>query len=446
MSTPLSASQDRGAAERTALLSPIAAWYAVIVLLIVYTLSTIDTVGLTSIAPTVEVRPDPAQIGVQTSLVILAYVLLYVILAIPFGLLADRVKQRNLIVLGALAGTLVASLLSVTHTFIMLESAGEWVGLAAHVLMPAAFCVIGGLIPREQLSLAMSVFAMEGDLGQLAAESITSVLGAPPAWLIPVLIAVPNILALAMLLAVREPVQPAVAAAARDSRTDGSAAVEMRRCWPSILGLALMMGAQALSSLVISGMVPHLFRLLNAPFLSADSFPTVILTTLCACAGMCCGGLLSDSWLRSGVAEAPLRVGLAGLLGVLLTVVPAALSPSVLSAFALMLPAAFFMALPIGSSYAAIQMIVPAAVRGTVSAAILLFVSLFAIVGQTLLRILLPVVTNENARALGVALAIIIAGTCAAGSLACVLTIRPYRRDFEAMARSESASTIPQTA
>src|ERR1017187_3721785 len=79
------------------------------------------------------------------------------------------------------------------------------------------------------------------------------------------------------------------------------------------------------------------------------------LTIGCGCIGLTCGGRLSDLWLRSGMFEAPLRVGLVSLLGVACTLVPAMLAPSATVTVALLVPAVFFLALPIGCSYASIQ-------------------------------------------------------------------------------------------
>jgi len=155
-----------------------------------------------------------------------------------------------------------------------------------------------------------------------------------------------------------------------------------------------------------------------------------LLTIGCGCIGLTCGGRLSDTWLRSGMFDAPLRVGLVSLLGVACTLVPAMLVPSAALTVALLVPAVFFLALPIGSSFASIQMIFPNEVRGTVSAIMLLLLNLCGLSLGTLLPGLLNDRLFHDEQMLGPSIAITAAIASLTGLTAALLTFAPYRRDF----------------
>lgn len=237
-------------------------------------------------------------------------------------------------------------------------------------------------------------------------------------------------------------------AAARDVAAR-SAAVEMLSRWRAVLGLVLLMGCLVLSDAVLGMWAPAFLVRLHG---STDMRTTVELLThrtlWGGCAGLCCGELLSDLWLRSGVAEAPVRVGLVGLLGALVTVVPAMLIASQALALGLLGAALFFLALPVGSSYASIQMIFPARVRGVVSASMLLLVSLPGAVGPALVGALSDVLNERYpmGRGLGVSIAVVAAGACLVGALASLFTIRPFRRDLAALSSAQPSAVASESA
>jgi hypothetical protein len=143
------------------------------------------------------------------------------------------------------------------------------------------------------------------------------------------------------------------------------------------------------------------------------------------------------------MAEAPVRVVFLSLIGVLITLVPALLVPSATFMVALLVPAMFFLGLPIGTAYAAVQLIFPAAVRGTVSATVLLVLNLLGITLGNLLPGLLDDQLFHSDNALGFSMAITTAGAALAGALAAWLTFGPYRRDAAAQVREDLPDATP---
>ena len=425
------------------------AWYAVIVLMVCYTFSFVDRLILAFLVTPLkhDLSLSDTQIGLLQGL---AFAMFYSILGIPCGLAADRVNRRNLIAIGVIAWSLMTSLGSVAKSFGTLALTRMGVGVGEATLAPAAFSMIADYFPAERLSSAMSVYSMGVQLGAglalivggLVAQAVMHMspvdlplLGTLQPWRLTFLIVgLPGIFVAALLLTVREPLRRNVMSSAGAARPAGmrAAAGHLLARWRSAAGISLVMACQAMSNYAFGSWTPTYFeRLYQWPRSQSGLFLGLI-TMICGCVGLFCGGRLSDRWLRSGMAEAPLRVGLVSLLGVAATLVPAMLSPSENLTVALLVPAVFFLALPIGCSYASIQMIFPNEVRGTVSATMLLILNLVGLTLGTLSPGLLDDHLFHDERMLGPSIAITVSCASLAGTLAALLTFAPYRRDFNA--------------
>ena len=99
------------------------------------------------------------------------------------------------------------------------------------------------------------------------------------------------------------------------------------------------MACEAMSNYAFASWSPAFFERLHHWPRNQSGLVLGLLTMICGCIGLFCGGRLSDHWLRAGRAEAPLRVGLVSLIGVPLTLVPAMLSTSQGPSVALLVPA-----------------------------------------------------------------------------------------------------------
>jgi MFS family permease len=148
---------------------------------------------------------------------------------------------------------------------------------------------------------------------------------------------------------------------------------------------------------------------------------------------MSVGGRLCDHWQKQGVLEAPLRVAVVSSIGsgILFAFAMTAKQPG--WTLFLAAPALFFLALPIGSSYAAIQLIFPNQVRGQVSALFLLILNM----GGLSLGPLLPGLLNDyvfrNEKMIGLSVAITIGAASALMLFTIRATYRPFRIDYERM-------------
>jgi MFS family permease len=158
------------------------------------------------------------------------------------------------------------------------------------------------------------------------------------------------------------------------------------------------------------------------------------LTTLgCGCTGLFAGGSLADRWQSRGIANASVRVGLISLVGMLLTLAPAMLLPDAAWTVALLVPAVFFIGLPIGCGYAALQLIFPNQARGRVSAIVIFAVALFGLaVGGVLPGFLNDHLFHDPDR-VGASISLTVILACVVGILAGISTLTPYRAAYRAM-------------
>jgi hypothetical protein len=127
-----------------------------------------------------------------------------------------------------------------------------------------------------------------------------------------------------------------------------------------------------------------------------------------------------------------LRVAFLSLLGVACTLVPAVVVHSAALTVVLLVPAMFFLALPIGCLYASIQMIFTNEVRATISAIMLLAVNLGGVSLGTLLPGLLDDRLFHDDQMLGLSIAVTAGCACLTGVVSAWLSFGPYRRDFAA--------------
>ena len=151
---------------------------------------------------------------------------------------------------------------------------------------------------------------------------------------------------------------------------------------------------------------------------------------------MYAGGTLCDRWQRRGIREAPLRVGIYSAAGTALFFPLAILIGNAAWTIIVLCGAIFFLAMPIGCSYAALQLIFPNQFRGQVSALFLFILS----IGGLSLGPLLPGLLNDylfrNEKMLGASLALTVGLAGVLMWVVFLLTYRPYREHYRAAQES----------
>lgn len=134
------------------------AWYVVIVLFLTYTLAFVDR-GIIGYL----VEPIRADLGIndfQFSLLSsLSFTVLYSIMGIPLGRLADSHSRRGQLAIGIALWSTMTVLCGKSDTYWELFFAMVGVGIGEACLVPCAYSMIADYFPREKRSLPLNVFS-----------------------------------------------------------------------------------------------------------------------------------------------------------------------------------------------------------------------------------------------------------------------------------------------
>ena len=431
------------------------AWYVVIILTACYTLSFIDLQILGLL-----VGPIKRDLGISDTRVGLlqglAFSVFYTLLGLPLGRVADTRNRRNLIGISVLLWSLFTGLCSLARSFWSLILTRVGVGFGEAGLSPAAYSMFADMFPKERLGVALSIFYMGVFLGQSLAllvggttvdavshmSSITlPLLGTMAPWRITFLIAAaPGIPFALLVYTLREPLRRGLLQAGGGSSSKLSPRATLREVgvrWSSVAGISGGMICQAICNYGFMAWAPTFFARTHhwAPGQTGRALGLIIATF--GCLGMYVGGRLSDGWLKKGRLDAPLRVGVPSAIGTGILFPLAFLSHNATVTLALICPALFLLALPMGTAAAALQMIFPNQVRGQVSAFYLFCLNL----GGLSLGPLMPGVLNDyvfhSEAAIGTSIAITIGAGAVLMLIAFASTQRPYRNHYSMLHRVE---------
>ena len=196
------------------------AWYGVVVLTLAQVVSYIDR-----FLPSLLVGPLKSDLRLSDLQVGLllgpAFGVLYVLMGLPIGWLADRVNRRALLAAGVAVWCTMTAAASVVRSFVPLFTTRVGVGLGEATVAPCAVSLISDYFPRSTRSRALSVFMSGTFLGAGSAflfggplvHRITSLgpltlgpLGELRSWQLSfLLVGTPGLLLAALLLTLREP-------------------------------------------------------------------------------------------------------------------------------------------------------------------------------------------------------------------------------------------------
>lgn len=427
------------------------AWYTVFVLLVCSTLSYADRQILAFLVGPMkhDLQISDTQVGFLQGF---AFALFFTVSMIPFGMLADRVKRRTLIAVGVFLWSLMTCLSSFARSFVSLAFARIGVGVGEATLSPAGFSLLADSFPKERLGSALSVFAMGIQIGSglalivggMVAQAVSQLppieipmFGPIAAWRLTFLIVgAPGLLIALLLFTIREPARRAILVDAQGAPTVPSlraTLAQLRARYRSVVGIALMLAGCVASNVALLAWGPTLFARVHGWPQGRTGLVLGLITLFCGCLGLFTGGWLTDYWHRKGIPHGALRVGLIGVIGVACTLAPATMMSDVTWTIALLIPAVFFLGLPTGCGYAAVQMIFPNQSRGLASAAVTFVV---AMVGMGM-GAQLPGVFNDylfhDGKMVGFSMALTVALSCFVGLLAALSAFKPYKQDYRAM-------------
>jgi MFS family permease len=431
------------------------AWYALGVLTLCYTFSYIDRQILAFLVGPLkqDMHISDTEIGLLQGL---AFAMFYAFFGLPMGMLADRFSRRNIVLAGLLVWSAMTALSGAARTYWTLVLARMGVGVGEAVINPCALSMIADYFPQERLSSALSVYMMGIQLGAGLALIIGGVVvhavthmppieiagyGAVAPWRLTfAVVGLPGLLIALVLATVKEPPRQTTDRSSSATPPLGAALREILARWQAVLGLAVMIGCQALSNYALLGWGPTFFERVHGWPRSQTGLVLGTITLASGCLGLYLGGRLADTWQRKGITDATLRVGIVSLIGVGLALPTAMLLPAASGTVTMLAIGVLFVGLPIGSSYAGVQFIFANRIRGLASAVVILIVNLLGLgLGSLLPGVFTDYLFADEHR-VGDSIALTIALSSLAGLSAVTATLRPYRRHYAEMHPTAVAS------
>lgn len=434
--------------------------FALVVFLLAYVLSFVDRQILALMVD--PIRQDLGLSDIQIGLLQgFAFAVLYAVMGLPFGMLADRASRRKIIAFGVMFWSLATALCGVARSFGMLFLARIGVGVGEAALSPAAHSYLSNAFPREKLGRTMAIY----NLGVTGGTGIALIIGGAVVQLIatggnvhlPILgelrawqtaflvVAAPGVLITLLALATKEPQRPVTAGSDKHSVP---LADVFRNIWNNrrtFFSIYLSAGMFGIYGYSLASWYPALMQ--RNFGLSAGEAGTILglAYAVMGSLGLVSGGMLADRLAKKGYFDSNQRV--VAWVGALV-VIPATLTPlmpNMTLLTILLVPSIFLFYNFFGCSIAAIQLASPPAMRGTNSA---IYLMINSFLGLSVGSVAAPLANKylfggEN---LAMALAVVTAFGCGTAGLWALWGLRSYGRLAEKQAALIGSQKAAQTA
>ncbi len=342
-----------------------------------------------------------------------AFVLFYVVAALPISRLTDNGSRRLVIGSSIALWGIATAACGLSRDFAQLFLSRIGVGIGEAGLSPASYSMMADLFPRERLARPIAVYSVgiyagSGLAFMVGGAAVSYIAGLGPVTLPGVgllqpwqatflLVAAPGIVLLLLLSTIREPVRRLDTAG--DAERVPLAKVvafvrEHRRFFAChFLGFAAMVTYMGASL----AWIPTYFIRVHSwtPQSVGLGFGAVFMAG--GIIGISCCGTLVDRMYRRGKRDAVMRLA---TISAALLIVPGTLAPMVnnpVLTLLLLLVAVLLYSIPIALAPTALQLVAPARMRAQLAAAYLFVVTLIGLAGgPTLTAILTDYVFREE--------------------------------------------------
>jgi MFS family permease len=441
---------------------PAYAWYVVGVLTLAYMFSFLDRQIVSMM-----IGPIKRDFGLTDTQVGLlggtAFALFYTFFGLPVGRWADTRSRRGLIAVGFVLWSVMTAASGLAQRFWQLLLCRVGVGVGEATLSPAAYSLIADYFPPRRRATAISVYTLGIHLGGglslvclgLLIGFVTGtrpvelpLLGTVRPWqLVFFVVGLPGVLCAALLCTVREvprrglawpPAHRAHAGAAPMPLRDVAAFLLAHR--GTFLCLFLVMACITFASYANSQWMIELFARRHGWSPARTGVIVGVIVAGCGTVGAVAGGRLADFWRSRGGADAHLRVVLlAACLSLPLSVLYPLAGSGAMAALWLV-PAVLLVSMPFGVVAAAIQQLVPTAMRAQASALYLFVINLLGLgLGPLAVGWLSDRISPDGQSLHLSVLVALVAGNLGAVVFA-MLGLKPLRRTMEQMADGHSAA------
>ncbi|QIB52656.1 MULTISPECIES: MFS transporter [Pseudomonas] len=423
------------------------AWFTVSILLMAYVLSFVDRQILNLLVE--PIRRDLAISDTQMSLLMgLSFAIFYTIAGIPLGRVADSKSRRGLIGVGVLVWSLMTAACGLAQQYWHFILCRIGVGAGEAALSPAAYSLMADSFPPEKRATAISVYSMGIYLGAGMAfllggmvitfanaqgDVVLPIIGLVRPWqLIFLMLGGVGVAFCLVLFAIKEPTRKGIGAGvAVPLKEVGAYLVSIRK---AVLCHNIGFACLSFASYGASAWIPTFFIRNHGLTAGEVGMYYGSIVMVAGSLGIVFGGRLADYLARRGYTDSNMRVGLlAAILTIPFNVVYLVADLNLV--WFLMFFNVFTVAMPFGVAPAAIQEVMPNAMRGQASAIYLFTITLIGLgIGPTAVAMFTDFVFNDDA---AVRYSIFIVATVITlGSVALLwMGLKPYREARETLAR-----------
>jgi len=139
-----------------------------------------------------------------------AFTLLYAVVGVPFGRLADRARRTYILAAGVFAAGVLTALQGLARSFTQLFVLRLLVGVGEATCAPAATSLIGDLVPADKRSRALAIFMLGLPLGLGLSYAVSGWVAQGWGWRAAFLVAgPPGVFCAVLALLLREPARTA---------------------------------------------------------------------------------------------------------------------------------------------------------------------------------------------------------------------------------------------
>ena len=438
-------------AKTTVWPKPALAWWTVAVLVMAFIFSIADRIIISLLV-------DPIKTDLQLSetdmglLMGLYFALFYGLMGLPIGRLVDKYSRRAIVGTGIFVWSLMTALCGLSSTFFQLFFARAGVGIGQATLSPSAYSMIADSFPKEKLGRALGVYQSGAFLGvglalmfgglairfAATADDVSlPLLGSVAPWQLAfIVIGLPGIIVAALMFTVKEParqgMKPAAAAEISVGQAIGFGIKRWRVFLAHFTGFALL----ALPMTTLATWVPAYFMRVVGMSAPETGFKLGIIILIFSPIGVIAGGWLSDTLLKRGISDAPLRVA---VMAAVFMVPLSILATTIKDPFWVLVvacPFAFGASITMGLAATALQLVTPNRLRGQIAAVWMLFLNIItAGLGPTAVGIVTGMVFKDP-MAVGLSVATVNTIAVVLGGLILFTSWKPYR---EAVALENAA-------
>lgn len=383
---------------------PLVAWWTVGVLFAAYLVSFVDRVMIGLLVE--PIRADLHLTDTQFALLQgMAFALLYTMLGLPFGWLADRVSRRWLVAVGSAVWCASTVACGLAGSFGQMLAARIGVGAGEASLPPSAISLIADSFPPEQRPLAMSVYTAASSIGAGAAlilgGMVVGIVAQSPTYTLPLLGEVASWKAVFIIIglggfvvsaAALTMAEPARQRSTVDQATSGPSLtrhlIDNRRVFAPLL-IAMMLYAVLAYGLL--GWTPAFF--MRSYGLSAGTVGFqygLVLLVFGGAGGLAGAAIARRVSHRFGSPALVVCAGAAALVGPLMAIAFAQASAAM--ALVWLAPALLAYTVPSGLAIAAFQSVIPSHHRGLAAA---LYYLLIGLIGMTLGPLSIALLTDH---------------------------------------------------